>query len=117
MVGLSTKQEKELMRLQTDTHEGCLRQEEFIKLLKSATAGVDAVRLGLSDDALKREASEAARRSRRERHLKVLERRQESQQAQEEEAEEARKEAHARASHEAANARAEAAAAALLAEE
>ena len=32
MVGLSTKQEKELMRLQTDTHEGCLGREEFIKL-------------------------------------------------------------------------------------
>ena len=32
MVGLSTKQEKELMRLQTDTHEGCLEREEFIKL-------------------------------------------------------------------------------------
>jgi len=42
MVGLSTKQEKELMRLQTDTHEGCLEREEFIKLLKSTTAGLEA---------------------------------------------------------------------------
>ena len=65
MVGLSTKQEKELMRLQTDTHEGCLEREEFIKLLKSTTAGLEAMRLGLSDEALKREATEAARGSRR----------------------------------------------------
>jgi hypothetical protein len=77
------------------------------------------MRLGLSDEALKREATEAARGSRRERHLKVLERRQEQQQRAKEEAEGAKKEAqsHARASRKAANARAEAAAAALLAEE
>ena len=46
MVGLSTKQEKELMRLQTDTHEGCLEREEFIKLLRSTTADLEAMRLG-----------------------------------------------------------------------
>ena len=40
------------------------------------------MRLGLSDEALKREATEAARGSRRERHLKVLERRQEQHQHQ-----------------------------------
>ena len=87
MVGLSTKQEKELMRLQTDTHEGCLEREEFIKLLRSTTADLEAMRLGLSDEALKREATEAARGSRRERRLKVLERRQEQQQQAKEEAE------------------------------
>ena len=51
------------------------------------------MRLGLSDEALKREATEAARGSRRERHLKVLERRQEQQQQAKEEAEGAKKEA------------------------
>ena len=37
MPGLSTTQEKELMRLQTDTHEGALGREEFGRLLKRMT--------------------------------------------------------------------------------
>ena len=39
--------------------------EKFLKLLKSTTADLEAMRLGLSDEALKREATEAARGSRR----------------------------------------------------
>jgi hypothetical protein len=119
MPGLSTTQEKELVRLQTDTHEGALGREEFERLLKRMTTGLEAPRRGLSDKALEREAAEAARASRKERHLKVLERRHQQQAREEGEEAKAKSQSHvrARAALEAAKVRAEAAAAALLAEE
>jgi hypothetical protein len=117
MQGLSAGQEKELKQLWTDTCEGALGQEEFSRLIR--TLGLEPTRPRLSDEALEREATEAARASRRARQMKVLEWRQE--QLAKEEAEEAKQKAQSQsralAALEAAEARAEAAAAALLGEE
>ena len=89
MQGLSAGQEKELKQLWTDTCEGALGQEEFSRLIR--TLGLEPTRPRLSDEALEREATEAARASRRARQMKVLERRQE--QLAKEEAEEAKQKA------------------------